>query len=83
MLKNVNEQTYNKLPNTESEDNNSGINLLQILTEVNQNEADICRLQDQVSNNDLHKQKEKLSLLENRFSELTNRVDTVQQADLN
>ena len=48
MLKNVNEQTYNKLPNTESEDNNSGINLLQILTEVSQNEADIRRLQEQV-----------------------------------
>ena len=83
MLKNINEQTVSTFPNTDSEDNNSGINLLQIITEVSQNKADIRKLQEQFSNNDLNEQKEKLSLLENRFSELTNKVDTVQQADLN
>ena len=81
VLKNVNEQSVNTFPNTETED--SGISLLQILTEVSQNEADIRKLQTQVSDTDFNEQKQKLSQLENRLSELTNRIDTVRQADLN
>ena len=81
ILKNVNEQTVNTFPNTETED--SGVSLLQILTEVTQNEADIHKLQIQVSDTDFNEQKEKLSQLENRLSELTNRIDTVRQAILN
>ena len=81
VLKNVNEQSVNTFPNTETED--SGISLLQILTEVSQNEADIRKLQTQVSDTDFNEQKQKLSQLENHLSELTNRIDTVRQADLN
>ena len=80
-LKNVNEQTVNTFSNMETDD--SGVSLLQILTEVTQNEADIHKLQIQVSDTDFNEQKEKLSQLENRLSELTNRIDTVRQAILN
>ena len=81
LKKNINEQSVDTFPNTESEDN--GVSLLQILTEVTQNEADIHKLQIQVSDTDFNEQKEKLSQLENRLSELTNRIDTVRQAILN
>jgi len=81
LKKNINEQSVDTFPNTESED--SGVSLLQILTEVSQNEADIRKLQNQVSDTDFSEQKQKLSQLENRLSELTNRLDTVRQADLN
>ena len=81
LKKNINEQSIDTFPNTESED--SGVSLLQILTEVSQNEADIRKLQNQVSDTDFSEQKQKLSQLENRLSELTNRLDTVKQADLN
>jgi len=81
LKKNINEQSVDTFPNTESED--SGVSLLQILTEVSQNEADIRKLQNQVSDTDFSEQKQKLSQLENRLSELTNRLDTVKQADLN
>ena len=56
---------------------------MQILTEVSQNEADIRKLQIQVSDTNFNEQKQKLSQLENRLSELTNRIDTVRQAILN
>ena len=81
LIKNINDQTVDTFPNTESDDN--GVSLLQILTEVSQNEADIRKLQNQVSDTDFSEQKQKLSQLENRLSELTNRLDTVKQADLN
>ena len=72
LIKNINDQTVDTFPNTESDDN--GVSLLQILTEVSQNEADIRKLQNQVSDTDFNEQKQKLSQLENRLSEPTNSV---------
>jgi len=64
-------------------ENNGNMDIVRILTEVSQNEADIRKLQEQISNNDLSEQNAKLIQLENRLSELSNKINLEQQTDLN